>query len=30
MTKIILLREKEQGSIPCLTEYALSDPLKGN
>ena len=30
MTKIILLREKEQGSTPCLTEYALSDPLKGN
>jgi general secretion pathway protein A len=30
MTKIILLREKEQKSIPCLTEYALNDSLKGN
>ncbi|MFA5905263.1 MAG: AAA family ATPase [Desulfobacula sp.] len=28
MTKIILLQEKEK--TPCLTEYALSDPVKGS
>lgn len=30
MTKIILLREKEHDSTPCLTGYALSRPFKGN
>ena len=30
MTKIILLREKEKGSIPCLSEYVSGDPLKVN
>jgi len=28
MTKIMLAHEKRQGSIPCLTEPALSDQLK--
>ncbi len=30
MTKIILLHEKEQGSVPCLTRYASGHPIKGN